>query len=264
MAKAAASNNRERPLSSGGQTNREPLQGKGPSGQGGQLVIHQQGGQGKVKGFADVVFVLDRSGSMESCIEAVKNHIGTFVNSLVSDPRLSSVDWRVGFVAFDDSDFYVLDFTRDITRFQNGLDAFDTGGSELTLPALDVALDFAWRPEAQRVVILFTDEPMDGGEEIPLQLSHFEGLRKKVVTLSIKLFYYGPQCPTYAEFAKLPGSCVQFVDLHSNVHTSADFKKILEQMSKTISGTLTMRAAAMGRARKDLYNVTSIVSLHRL
>lgn len=226
--------------------------------------VVQQQSQRKVKGIADVIFLLDRSGSMAPCIEAVKQHVGEFITALSSDQRIASVDWRIGFVAFDESDFYVQNFTKDVEKFKASLRSFDTGGNELTLPALDVALDLSWRDEAQRIVIIFTDEPLEGGERIDFQLSRFQDLLSKIVNLSVKLYYYGPECPAYGEFQKLPGSCVQFVDLHSGGLSTTDFAKALEQMGKTISKSLGARVERTKSVPKDLYNLRNHVAVHFL
>jgi len=230
----------------------------------GQKEIVQQSQQRRLKGIADIVFVLDRSGSMEPCIQAVRDHIMEFVGALGSDQRIASVDWRLGFVAFDDSEFYVQDFTKEVERFRSALMGFSTGGSEFTLPALDVALDFPWRDDAQRVLILFTDEPLSGGSMIDYQLSKFQDLMAKIVNLSVKLYYYGEDCPHYTEFQKLPGSYVQVVDLHSRTMGVSDFAKALEQIGRTISTSLTKRTERMKNVQKDLYNVKKYVAVHNL
>jgi hypothetical protein len=229
-----------------------------------QTQVVQQSQQRKVKGIADIVFVLDRSGSMAPCIQAVRDHIIEFVTALGYDQRVTTVDWRLGFVAFDDSEFYVLQFTNDVEKFKSALMNISTGGSEFTLPALDVALDFPWRDEAQRVLILFTDEPLSGGSMIDYQLSKFQDLMAKIVNLSVKLYYYGEDCPHYTEFQKLPGSYVQVVDLHSQAMGVSDFAKALEQIGRTISTSLTRRAERMKKVQKDLYDVNRYVEVHNL
>ena len=51
----------------------------------------------KIRGVADIVFVLDVSGSMSPVIEQVKNHIGTFVDSIRASSQ-TPIDLRLGLV----------------------------------------------------------------------------------------------------------------------------------------------------------------------
>lgn len=51
---------------------------------------------------ADIIFVIDTSRSMEPCIEGVKRHISTFVDTFKSDPN-NSWELRLDFVAHDDT-----------------------------------------------------------------------------------------------------------------------------------------------------------------
>src|SRR5262249_62077712 len=53
--------------------------------------------QPKVKGVADIVFLIDATGSMGPCISAVKQNIKTFVGTMTTpDPNGGAVvkDWR--------------------------------------------------------------------------------------------------------------------------------------------------------------------------
>ena len=46
----------------------------------------------KVKGIADIVFLVDATGSMAACIEQLKTNIGTFIDSLSGkDPNSKQV-----------------------------------------------------------------------------------------------------------------------------------------------------------------------------
>jgi hypothetical protein len=218
----------------------------------------------KVKGFADIVFVLDRSGSMTDCLDTVKNNIGDFINSLSANQQISAVDWRIGFVAFDEADYYIFDFSKDKETFRKSLATVLPGGTELTLPAIDVALDFSWREEAQRIIILFTDEPLVGGEHVDLQRSKIEDLKQKITGLGAKFYYYGEYCPDYWEFNKIPGALMIEMDLHSKTPDKEEYKKILIQMGKTISNSLSQRAQKMKNVVRDIFNVGSLVQVHRI
>ena len=62
----------------------------------------------KVKGVADIVFLLDATGSMGPCINAVKNNIKTFVNTFtMPTPNGPAVvkDWRAKVMGYRDLDY---------------------------------------------------------------------------------------------------------------------------------------------------------------
>ena len=55
----------------------------------------------KTKAVADVVFCFDCTGSMDCCIENVKNNVNTFVESLNKEQG-SIVNWRMRAVGYGD------------------------------------------------------------------------------------------------------------------------------------------------------------------
>ena len=62
---------------------------------------------------ADIVFVLDVTGSMGDEIDGVKNHIVEFADSL----SYRGIDFRLGMVTFLDVIENVYPFTRDVSSF---------------------------------------------------------------------------------------------------------------------------------------------------
>jgi len=60
----------------------------------------------KKKGIADIIFLLDISGSMGPCIEALKSNIGTLVDYMVNPgPNAEAVvkDWRIKICGYRDA-----------------------------------------------------------------------------------------------------------------------------------------------------------------
>jgi len=106
---------------------------------------------------ADVVFVLDVSGSMGNEIAAVQSNIVEFADSLTQ----RGIDYRLGLVAFRDAVTEVSDFTTDVDYFRRvvGSQRASGGGDrpENSLDAIDRAAQFSFRPTAQRVLIWITD-----------------------------------------------------------------------------------------------------------
>jgi uncharacterized repeat protein (TIGR01451 family) len=115
------------------------------------------------KGKADVVFVLDSTGSMGSSIANVKNNINSFVNQL----EAKKVDVRLGLVDFKDITFDGLDSTKNLGWFTN-VDDFKTavgnilvvGGGDIPETAVDgleEARKMGFRDNVSKFIVLITD-----------------------------------------------------------------------------------------------------------
>ena len=88
--------------------------------------------QPKVKWVADIVFLLDATGSMGPCIKAVKDNIQKFVTDMTTpNPNGGAVvkDWRakvVGYRDLDYSDFPAYadnDFVTSVPELESQLNA---------------------------------------------------------------------------------------------------------------------------------------------
>ena len=116
----------------------------------------------------DVVFIIDKSGSMSDKIQKVKDAIIAFANSLEN----SNADFRFGVVAFDGPDeiipytFTAADgtssyFTNNVTDFTTVVNTItDDGhsGSEYGLTAIQTALLTGLREGVSRRFVVLTDE----------------------------------------------------------------------------------------------------------
>ena len=134
----------------------------------GNFSIYENGCEVKIKNFegmeserpVDVVFVLDTTGSMKKEITGVKNAITQFVENL----RLGNRDARVGLVTFGETVREVFSPSADVQEFKGWIaEEIADGGSvddnENVLEALNAAVKFDFRNNAQRVFILVTDAP---------------------------------------------------------------------------------------------------------
>ena len=140
----------------------------------------------KVKGVVDIVFLIDITGSMQHCIDALKENISIFVDSLTGkDPNNECPvkHWRAKAVGFRD---YTCDnvpledhpFVEDATALKAQLASLKaTGGGDEPESLLDAiyvvskqpqmtkgtqALEpdkWRYRSDAARVVVAFTDAP---------------------------------------------------------------------------------------------------------
>jgi hypothetical protein len=141
----------------------------------------------KVKGVADIVFLMDATSDMQNCIDKFKENVGWFFKNLTEgDPESRHVpivrDWRAKVVGFRDvevdGDEWFEDncFTRDIAEVERQLGALTArGGGDMPESLLDAIYKVAdapksekgeedpsaWRhrSEAHRVVVAFTDAP---------------------------------------------------------------------------------------------------------
>lgn len=104
---------------------------------------------------ADVVFVLDCSGSMGDDIAKVRSNINEFSDSLVA----RGVDFRLGVVTFSTTIDKVYDFTSDVELFKSWLASIQLwGGVENSLGALYRATELSFRPMSKRTFVWITDE----------------------------------------------------------------------------------------------------------
>jgi len=228
----------------------------------------------KVKGTADIVFLVDSTGSMGPCIEAVKTKIGRFMDMLkVGDannaPKIKH--WRARVVGYRDAvedppeEWYVDNpFVENIDDLKGQANALEAkGGGEEAESLIDALKKLSemeelpkgaaapfdqhrWRyySEAHRIIIIFTDasykEPAADG-------ATFDDLRLIRDTKHFKIFGLLPRMDCYeAKFAALPKSEFEtlentegnWAESLAKLAESDKFEKILEAIAKTISGSL--------------------------
>jgi hypothetical protein len=152
----------------------------------------------KTKGVADIVFVVDISGSMAPCIDALRQNIDTFVGSLSSGDANNAApvkDWRAKVVGYRDIEAaeseglpWIVDnaFVRDQAELKAQLAALQAnGGGDEPESLLDTLYKVAtmeatpkgaqtveagkwrYRSDAARVVVVFTDASFKETMSIP-------------------------------------------------------------------------------------------------
>ncbi len=124
---------------------------------------------------ADIVFVMDNSGSMGNEINAVSSNVFNFVNALSS----SGIDFALGLCRFGsltNSGNPIIEdngnLTTDVDYFKNIVWHRNdtTGFSEPGYHALtQSAISFSFRPGAQKIFIIITDETPNQGETTQAQ-----------------------------------------------------------------------------------------------
>jgi hypothetical protein len=144
----------------------------------------------KTKGVADIVFMVDVSGSMASCIDALRTNIETFIDSLSKGEGNNAPpvrDWRGRVVGYRDVEAaqseglpWIVDnpFVRDASSLKSQLGELRAeGGGDVPESLLDALFKVAsteatpkgaqaedpskwrYRSDAARVIIVFTDAP---------------------------------------------------------------------------------------------------------
>jgi hypothetical protein len=111
----------------------------------------------------DVVWLIDRTGSMGGVIDSIKTNILSFTGELAA----TGIDYRLGLVTFVDEPpdpLFNYGFSTSDAGFQTWIDGITIGGGgdapENDLEAVLSADGMAWRPGAARVMILVTDAPV--------------------------------------------------------------------------------------------------------
>lgn len=211
-------------------------------------------GPPKIKGVADIVFVVDFSGSMSDLIDGLKRHIGDFAAKLIGDPQATVRDLRLGLVTHDvggSPAVHSAPFVASAEGFRQHLAGAPSGSTEFGLPAIDVALDFPWRPLCRRYIVFFTDEPVEGGHDPQRQQAKLQDLCQKTATLHVHFVGYGPSCPSYELVGKTPGSSYQVVD--RGTLSSLDMKDLLSGIARTI--TLGRDQQESSGVQKNLYGL---------
>jgi hypothetical protein len=117
----------------------------------------------------DLMFVIDRSGSMQDEFDTLADNIANVLSGIAADSRIDSV--AAGIVTFEDSIDLEQTVTTDATALSSALNSVSvTGGDEPGLGAMASVLpggslfdSVGWRPDTVRSLVLITDEDNDSG-----------------------------------------------------------------------------------------------------
>lgn len=224
------------------------------------------------KGIPDIVFLLDATGSMKDCLEAVTGNIGTFVDTLSSSDANGGVlikEWRIRVVGYRDKEHdgaqWWIDnpFTSDVVQVKWQLAALKAlGGGDEPESLLDAMYAISQWPSAEksavpspngwrhrhdaaRVVVIFTDasckpafKTADGSTGSVNDLIQAYHANK------LKVILYAPDAPGYADLSAMSGlewepvgtlgaNPVQaLMDYTANVD---NFRKVMQALAKTIA-----------------------------
>ncbi|MCH7728989.1 MAG: VWA domain-containing protein [Planctomycetes bacterium] len=228
--------------------------------------------QEKAKGIVDLVFLIDATGSMQSCIEALKNNIAMFIETLTTeDPQNPSPvkDWRArvfGYrdVTCDAQPFVEHPFVRDPAQLREHLNQLEAiGGGDEPESLLDAIYkiatigqtdkgaqsedQFKWRyrSSAARVVIIFTDASYHETMSIPeVRGGGFDDIVNAVQANRIILSIFAPDMPCYDRLSQIDKSEWEPIDIEGKNPQQAlaeftsdreNFRETLKQLAKSVS-----------------------------
>lgn len=104
---------------------------------------------------ADIVLLMDCSGSMSDEIQSVRTNVDNFVKSL----SMRGIDYRIGCILYGEEIYSTLEPTNSTDEFSKFfLQASARGRDEITSTAIHEATTMKFRPNAQRIFILITDD----------------------------------------------------------------------------------------------------------
>jgi hypothetical protein len=228
------------------------------------------------KGVVDVVFCLDASGSMAPCIDAVRRNLDAFLDALAGDAN-RKIDCRIDFLVhscgadgglvrskslnlsgeelvralYGQSPRPSAFFTTDRAAVSSALKGVEVYGDEAMLIALDLCLDYPWRPQAgcHRVVVLLTDEPLEANAIWDAQRAKLDAIIDKVQKLGVKLYLVGPASAGLDTLAEADKCLYQKSTQTYDGLVSLDFNKVLGQIGKSVSASVLQGKPDVGVKR---------------
>jgi len=223
----------------------------------------------KRKGICDIVLLVDATGSMGPCIDALKRNIKALFQMIEHDPQMPIKDWRakvVGYRDYDDNQERWLDdndfVNNDISSLEmqiDGLEVFGGGDEpEGLIDAFAYILDMKhnkevfehadmWRDKVAKIIVHFTDATCHKlGQHPTYRNKTLAEMLGKMTSDNITLISYSPDDSCYDQFdeeeniiwspiAKDPDfkeGLKKFTSDHTN------FQKVIEILGKTILGSV--------------------------
>jgi len=228
--------------------------------------------QPKVKGVVDIVFLIDISGSMTPCIDALKANIQAFVTSLTAKDANGTQlvqNWRASAMGYRDirtdalNWFEANTFVDSIEGLRSQLSGLRaSGGGDEPESLLDAlykvadlpstekghhGLDDHWRyrSDAMRAIVIFSDasfprelvEP--AGATIEDVMTKLEETKTVVTMFAPKLACYEELCiVNKSRHHEVTGGATPQESLVLFTNDPAKFQETLMQLGKTLSATV--------------------------
>ena len=236
----------------------------------------------KTKGVADIVFVVDISGSMAPCIDALRQNIETFVGSLSSGDANNAApvkDWRAKVVGYRDIEAaeseglpWIVDndFVRDQAELKAQLAALQAnGGGDEPESLLDALYKVAtmeatakgaqgaepgkwrYRSDAARVVVVFTDASFKETMSIPeAKGGSLQDVANVVMANRIILSLFAPNFEGYDRLSQIDKSEWEVVE-YEGLNAQEALQKFTSDQAN-FRNTLKQLAASVSRSAETV------------
>ena len=236
----------------------------------------------KTKGVADIVFVVDISGSMAPCIDALRQNIETFVGTLSSGDANNAApvkDWRAKVVGYRDFEAaeseglpWIVDnpFVRDPAALKAQLAALQAaGGGDEPESLLDTLFKVAtmgatakgaqtieggkwrYRSDAARVVVVFTDAPFKETMSIPeAKGGSLQDVANVVMANRIILSVFAPNFEGYDRLSQIDKSEWEVVE-YDGLNAQQALQKFTSD-PVNFRNTLKQLAASVSRSAETV------------
>ncbi|MEJ7601565.1 MAG: vWA domain-containing protein [Kofleriaceae bacterium] len=236
----------------------------------------------KTKGVADLVFVVDVSGSMATCIDALRKNIETFIDSLSRGDGNTSApvrDWRGKIVGYRDIEsattegiswFVDNPFVRDVAALKAQLASLKAeGGGDEPESLLDTLFKVAsmpatpkgsqtedptkwrYRSDAARVVIVFTDASFKETMSIPeAKGGSLQDVANVVMANRIILSLFAPNFEGYDRLSQIDKSEWEVVEFEGLTAQQALEKFTSDPVN--FKTTLQQLAASVSRSAETV------------
>ena len=196
----------------------------------------------------DLAIVFDTSGSMDNEIKALQLK----VRDLISKINSSKLDAKYSLITFKaDVEAAKVNWTNDTGYFIDAIEKLSASGGdsgpENSLSGIETVLSFGFRPDAQKVILVITDEPShQKGDGYRNSTYTVEGANKNLSTSGVILIAVSPDfrnpsvdpgvprsdLPKYADMRVIANEIGLWIDINS-----ADFSTILDQFKGILTGT---------------------------
>ena len=236
----------------------------------------------KTKGVADLVFLIDISGSMATCIDALRRNIEVFIDSLSRGDANNAApvrDWRgkvVGYRDFEAADNeglpWIVDntFVRDAGALKEQLAGLQAnGGGDEPESLLDALYQVAsmeaspkgsqtedpakwrYRSDAARVVIVFTDAPFKETLNVPAAKGgSLQDVANVIMANRIILSVFAPNFEGYDRLSQIDKSEWEVVEFEGLSPQEALQKFTSDQVN--FRTTLKQLAASVSRSAETV------------
>lgn len=213
------------------------------------------------RGKVDVVFCVDRSGSMDRVIETAKRKIWTIVNEVAQQKPTPIL--RIGLIGYGsaDRDIKFFPLSTDLDKVYENLMTFrcDMGGDEWVGWALQQAVErMEWAPERKALKMIFmvgNETAAQGREDAMYTKTAPQAIKKDI---SVNAIYCGkPRAEeerTWREVASLADGMYSQIDLSGGeVTIQTPHDKKLAELSQKLNGTYVAfgRRGADGKLKQE-------------